>query len=158
MHFIRRVASTVLHISAGQITPYAGDYQYYLDKTRATSAKEALVAGEQLHDFQPAAAAESKPKGPGLKEIKERERAAANERKAAAQAKRDREKRVTELEQNIAKMESRQRDLTQLLQNPIVHAPGGTAPDLSRELTDLARKLYVTTTEWERELALLEQA
>ena len=158
VHFIRKVASTVLHISAGQLTPYAGDYQYYLDKTRATSAKEALVAGEQLHDFQPAALSESKQRGPGLKEIKERERAAANERKAAAQAKRDREKRVAELEQGIATMESRQRDLTQLLQNPIVHLPGGTAQDLSRELTELTRKLYVTTTEWERELALLEGA
>jgi ATP-binding cassette subfamily F protein 3 len=158
VHFIRRVASTVLHISAGQLTPYAGDYQYYLDKTRATSAKEALVAGEQLHDFQPAAAAEVKQRGPGLKEIKERERAAANERKAAAQAKRDREKRVTELEQQVAQMENRQRELTQLLQNPLVHAPGGTAPDLSRELTELTRKLYVANSEWERELALLEQA
>jgi ATP-binding cassette subfamily F protein 3 len=157
VHFIRRVASTVLHISAGQLTPYAGDYQYYLDKTRATSAKEALVAGEQLHDFQPAAAAEVKQRGPGLKEIKERERAAANERKAAAQVKRDREKRVAELEQSIATMEGRQRDLTQLLQNPIVHLPGGTAPDLSRELTALARKLYEANIEWERESALLEQ-
>ena len=158
VHFIRRVASTVLHISAGQLTPYAGDYQYYLDKTRATSAKEALVAGEQLHDFQPVAAAAAKPKGPGLKEIKERERAAANERKAAAQAKRDREKRVVELEQQVAQMEGRQRELTQLLQNPLVHAPGGTAPDLSRELTELTRKLYVANSEWERELALLEES
>ena len=157
VHFIRAVASTVLHISAGQLTPYAGDYQYYLDKTRATSAKEALVAGEQLHDFQPVAAAAAKPKGPGLKEIKERERAAANERKAAAQAKRDREKRVVELEQQVAQMEGRQRELTQLLQNPLVHAPGGTAPDLSRELTELTRKLYVANSEWERELALLEE-
>ena len=136
---------------------YAGDYQYYLDKTRATSAKEALVAGEQLHDFQPVAAAPVKPKGPGRKEIKERERAAANERKAAAQAKRDREKRVVELEQQVAQMEGRQRELTQLLQNPLVHAPGGTAPDLSRELTELTRKLYVANSEWERELALLEE-
>jgi len=158
VHFIRRVASTVLHISAGQLTPYAGDYQYYLDKTRATSAKEALVAGEQLHDFQPAAAAAAKPKGPGLKEIKERERAAANERKAAAQAKRDREKRVAEMEQSIAAMETRQRELTQLLQNPVVHLPGGTAPQLSRELRELASKLIVTNAEWERELALLEGA
>ena len=158
VHFIRRVASTVLHISAGQLTPYAGDYQYYLDKTRATSAKEALVAGEQLHDFQPVAATAAKPQGPGLKEIKERERAAANERKAAAQAKRDREKRVVELEQQVAQMEGRQRELTQLLQNPLVHAPGGTAPDLSRELTELTRKLYVANSEWERELALLEES
>ena len=64
---------------------------------------------------------------------------------------------MTELEQNIAKMESRQRDLTQLLQNPILRIPGGTAPDLSRELKEIARKIYETTTEWERELAMLEE-
>ena len=81
----------------------------------------------------------------------------AYERKAAAQAKRDREKRVVELEQQVAQMEGRQRELTQLLQNPLVHAPGGTAPDLSRELTELTRKLYVANSEWERELALLEE-
>ena len=63
-----------------------------------------------------------------------------------------------ELEQQVAQMENRQRELTQLLQNPLVHAPGGTAPDLSRELTDITRKLYVANSEWERELALLEQA
>jgi len=158
IHFIRRVARTVLHISAGQLTPYAGDYDYYLEKTRATSAKEALVAGEQLHDFQPPAPVETKMRGPGLKEMKERERAVANERKAAAQAKRDRQKRVAELEQSIATMEARQRDLTQLLQNPLVHAPGGTAPDLSRELTELTRRLTATHAEWESELVLLEQA
>ncbi len=157
VHFIRRVAKHVLHISAGELTPYAGDYQYYLDKTQATSERGALVAGEQLQNFQPVAAAAVKPKGPGLKEIKERERAAAAERKAAAQAKRDRQKLVTELEQKVAEIENRQREVTQLLQNPIVHLPGGTAPDLSRELTQLARKLYETTTEWERELALLEE-
>jgi ATP-binding cassette subfamily F protein 3 len=33
VHFIRSIATTVMHISAGKITPYAGDYQYYLDKS-----------------------------------------------------------------------------------------------------------------------------
>jgi ATP-binding cassette subfamily F protein 3 len=56
VHFIRRLAQRVLHISAGQLTPYAGGYDYYLDRTKAVSEKEALVAGEQLHDFQPAQA------------------------------------------------------------------------------------------------------
>src|SRR6195256_2129394 len=46
VYFIRAVAKTVLHISAGKLTPYAGDYDYYLDKSRATSARAALtVAG-----------------------------------------------------------------------------------------------------------------
>ncbi len=157
VHFIRRVAKHVLHISAGELTPYAGDYQYYLDKTRAASAREALVAGEKLHDFQPAAAPEVKTRGPGLKEIKERERAEAEARKAAAREKREREKRVAEIEQRIAEMEGRQRELTELLQNPIVHAPGGTSPELSRELTELGRRLHEANIEWEKESALLEE-
>ncbi len=48
MHFIRAIASTVLHINAGELTPYAGDYQYYLDKSKATSERAALTAGAGL--------------------------------------------------------------------------------------------------------------
>jgi len=33
---IRELATSVLHISAGNLTRYPGDYQYYLEKTRAT--------------------------------------------------------------------------------------------------------------------------
>src|SRR6201995_3010041 len=45
VYFIRAIATTVLHINAGQLTPYAGDYDYYLEKSRATSAREGVVAG-----------------------------------------------------------------------------------------------------------------
>ena len=53
VYFIRAVAKTVLHISAGTLTPYAGDYDYYLDKTRATSARAALTSSGKLHNLQP---------------------------------------------------------------------------------------------------------
>src|SRR6202171_5405301 len=55
VYFIRAVAKTVLHINAGRLTPYAGDYDYYLDKSRATSARAALTSGERLHNAQPVA-------------------------------------------------------------------------------------------------------
>src|SRR5690606_1886296 len=45
VYFIRALANNVLHVNAGHLTPYAGDYQYYLDKSKATSAREALTAG-----------------------------------------------------------------------------------------------------------------
>jgi len=58
VYFIRAVAKSVLHISAGQLTPYAGDYDYYLEKSRATSARAALTSdGQKLQNLQPAAAA-----------------------------------------------------------------------------------------------------
>jgi ATP-binding cassette subfamily F protein 3 len=43
VHFIRAMARSVIHIAGGVLTPYAGDYQYYLDKTKASSAREALT-------------------------------------------------------------------------------------------------------------------
>ena len=33
VHFIRKLATKVLHVNAGQITPYAGSYDYFIEKT-----------------------------------------------------------------------------------------------------------------------------
>jgi ATP-binding cassette subfamily F protein 3 len=45
VHFIRQLATKVLHVNAGQITPYAGGYDYFLEKTGATEdARAALTA------------------------------------------------------------------------------------------------------------------
>src|SRR5205814_2569083 len=97
VYFIRAVAKTVLHINAGKLTPYAGDYDYYLDKSRATSARAALTSGDKLSNAQPVAAIagqNGKGEKPGLRETREERRAAAEERKAEAKLKRDHEKKV----------------------------------------------------------------
>jgi ATP-binding cassette subfamily F protein 3 len=45
VHFIRQLATKVLHVNAGQITPYVGDYDYFLEKTGALEdARAALTA------------------------------------------------------------------------------------------------------------------
>src|SRR5215216_2981188 len=45
VHFIKSLAQTVLHVHSGRLTPYAGDYDYYLEKSKATDARAALTAG-----------------------------------------------------------------------------------------------------------------
>src|SRR5258705_3846710 len=51
VHFIRAIATSVLHITAGanrtggKLTFHPADYDYYLDKSKATSARTALTAG-----------------------------------------------------------------------------------------------------------------
>jgi len=46
VHFIRHLAAKVLHINGGQVTPYVGGYEYFLEKTGATNdARAALTAG-----------------------------------------------------------------------------------------------------------------
>jgi ATP-binding cassette subfamily F protein 3 len=150
VHFIRAIARTVLHISAGKLTPYAGDYQYYLDKSKATSARAALTAGEKLGNAQPVAAPEAQSAGgPGMREQRQQRRAEAEERKAAAKLKRDHERRVSELEMRIATLEGRQKELTAELEKPETYDSGGTAMDLNRELMAVADDLARVTAEWE---------
>jgi ATP-binding cassette subfamily F protein 3 len=46
VHFIRKLATKVLHVNAGVITPYVGGYEYFLEKTNmAENARAALTAG-----------------------------------------------------------------------------------------------------------------
>lgn len=46
VHFIRHLATKVLHVNAGRITPYAGGYDYFLEKTNALeNERAALTAG-----------------------------------------------------------------------------------------------------------------
>ena len=45
VYFIRALAQNVLHVHSGRLTPYAGNYDYYLEKSKAGNARAALTAG-----------------------------------------------------------------------------------------------------------------
>jgi ATP-binding cassette subfamily F protein 3 len=46
VHFIRQLANRVLHVYAGKVSPYAGGYDYYLEKSGALGdERAALTAG-----------------------------------------------------------------------------------------------------------------
>jgi ATP-binding cassette subfamily F protein 3 len=154
VHFIRAMAKTVLHISAGKLTPYAGDYQYYLDKSRATSERAALTAGEKLSDGRagspPAKAApEASENAPTPRKSKEQKRAEAEERQARARVRKEHDTRVSSLEMQIATLESRQKQLTAELEDPATYERGGAAMDLNRQLMAIAADLARVTAEWE---------
>ncbi len=44
MHFIRSSATKVQHINNGKVTPFAGGYDYYLEKSGQENARAALVS------------------------------------------------------------------------------------------------------------------
>jgi ATP-binding cassette subfamily F protein 3 len=120
VHFIRSIATTVIHISAGVLTPYAGDYQYYLDKTKAQSERAALTAGQKLTDQRagtPAAAVAEAPKEKVFLSRDER-KAAGRERESRLAARRELKKKVEQLERDIARLEERQRTLSGDLERP----------------------------------------
>jgi ATP-binding cassette, subfamily F, member 3 len=147
VHFIRAIATSVLHIHSGLLTSYPGDYDYYLDKSKAASARTALTAGQNLPD-RPVNGSLA-PSGPGLRDQKTQKRLEAEARNAVAKARREKEKRVHELEMKIAALESQQRELAAALEDPAAYQPGGRATAINRDLSSVADDLARLTTEWE---------
>ena len=43
VHFIRQLATKVLHVSAGEVTPYAGGYDYFQEKTGGVEDERAAL-------------------------------------------------------------------------------------------------------------------
>jgi ATP-binding cassette subfamily F protein 3 len=157
VHFIRALASTVLHISAGKLTPYAGDYTYYLEKSGSLSERAALVAPG---NYRPESSSET-PAAPrakmGLKEIKEMRRAEAETRKAINKARRETEAQLKTTEQTIAELEARQSGLTTELENQ-ESLQNGRAYQLNRELATLQEQLHTAMETWEKLTATLAES
>jgi ATP-binding cassette subfamily F protein 3 len=161
VHFIRAIATSVLHITAGanrtggKLTFYAGDYDYYLDKSKATSARIALTAGRDAPEVNGLAVASKlqlgirKQNGSGLRKQKEQKRLEAEARNAIAKARREKEKRVHELETKIAALEGQQKELAAALEDPAAYTPGGRAIAINRDLSALSHDLARLTAEWE---------
>jgi ATP-binding cassette subfamily F protein 3 len=155
VHFIRKIATSVLHITAGRLTPYPGDYDYYLEKSRAGSARVALTAGDKLTNAQPEVASNngSGKGGPGLKEQRERRRQEADARKEVAKGEREKARRVAELEMKIATLEGQQKELTAALEDPAAYEAGGRAVAINRDLSAVCDDLERLNAEWEKATA-----
>jgi ATP-binding cassette subfamily F protein 3 len=155
VHFIRAIATSILHIHSGLLTSYPGDYDYYLDKSKATSARIALTAGQDVPEVNGLATASKlqpgirKQTGPGLREQKAQKRLQAEARNAIAKARREKEKRVHELEMKIAALEGQQKELAAALEDPAAYTPGGHATAINRDLSAVSRDLARLTAEWE---------
>jgi ATP-binding cassette subfamily F protein 3 len=165
VHFIRAIATSVLHIAAGptgaggansgaggaispgsKLTFYPGDYDYYLDKSRAVSARTALTAGS--NNGQPITDNAGRKTG-GLREQKAQKRLEAESRNAIAKARREKEKRLHELEMRIAALEGQQKELVAALEDPAAYEPGGGATAINRDLSGVVDDLARLTAEWE---------
>ena len=73
----------------------------------------------------------------------------AETRNAIAKARREKEKRVHELEMKIAALEGQQKELAAALEDPAAYQPGGRATAINRDLSAVAHDLARLTAEWE---------
>lgn len=160
VYFIRRVGRKVLRISAGELQWFAGDYDYYLEKSGAAAGRAGVVAGEKLpqssepQDHRPGESVgdSTEPSSPKAKIFKTREekRAEAQQRQEQARLRREAEKKARELEAEILALEERQKDLTARLEDPSAYEPGGKAMQWNRELLAIQEKLEELTLAWEQ--------
>jgi ATP-binding cassette, subfamily F, member 3 len=155
VHFIRAIATSVLHVTAGppqaggRLTPYPGDYDYYLEKSKAMSAQTALTAGQNGLEVNGQKPEVRKQTVPGLRKQKEQKRLEAESRNAVAKARREKEKRVHEIEMKIAALEGQQKELAAALEDPAAYTPGGHAIAINRDLSAVSHDLARLTAEWE---------
>src|SRR3954467_5001320 len=113
VHFIRAIATSVLHVTASatgtgsKLTFYPGDYDYYLNKSKAPSAQTALTAGSDVPEVSGHKSEVSSQRSQvrGLRKQKDQKRAEAEARNATSKARRESEQRVHELESKIATLE-----------------------------------------------------
>ena len=145
VYFIRALASSVTHVHAGQLTHYPGDYQYYLDKTKATSARAALTSMGTNGASAPQKISTPKP----TVDRKEQKRIEAQQRQARSGHRKAEQQRVHQLEKEIQTLEARQTELTAELEKPETYEKTGRAQQINRELAEIQQQLATLTPEWE---------
>jgi ATP-binding cassette subfamily F protein 3 len=144
VHFIREIAKTVLHVHSGRLTNYAGDYAYYLEKSKSGNERAALTAGfTDARPKQDEAPKAEKPKAP----VKP---SASDIRKLKAD--------VTKCEQQVADLEAKQAQITAELADPATYTGGVNLPQLNARLRDTINALQTATAAWEQAARKLSEA
>ena len=141
VHFIRTLDATVLHVHSGRLTPYAGNYDYYLEKSKASDARAALTAG--FTDARPQQTAPAATKAPGAVPGKP-----AAARPSASELRKFRE-HVGQLEKRVVELEAKQAEITADLEAPETYADKGKFHHLNRELSTIVDGIAAATAAWE---------
>jgi len=153
VYFIRRMAQSVLRVSGGELTPYAGNYDYYLRKSGSQGERSGLTESGDMQDFRPPSAT-TKSKTSGISagaaagfKTKEQKRAEAEERKARAKVR----GKVEQLEREICALEEEQSKLSHQLEDPLLYeSEPGKVMELNRIVVSNNEKLEKLNKQWAR--------
>ena len=151
VHFIKTLAKNVLHVHSGRLTSYAGDYDYYLDKSKLSDARAAITAG--FTDARPVQKTEAKKAAAPASGI-------VKSKPSANEIRKFRE-HVGVLEKNVVDLEAKQSEITSALEDPQTYADKGKFHHLNLELSTTVNLITKATTEWEEaasKLTEMEQA
>lgn len=146
VHFIRAIAQHTIQIQAGTTTNFAGDYDYYLRKSNASSEQSGLVAG--IKNARPDFEAKAKSKQPVIS-AKERRRIEAEKRKLESKGRKGIEKRIAKIETEILQLETDQASVTEQLADPSSYSDKEKAKELNIQSARISKRLQEKNYEWE---------
>jgi ATP-binding cassette, subfamily F, member 3 len=135
VHFIRSIATSVLHVRPGEIRFYPGSYDYFVEKTAAEAS--------QFADDSSASEQRSAPSP--RSEEKERKRLEAEARQQRSQKERALRAKLEAIETRILELEERQQELVAALQES-----NGSTSEQNLELKQIVDELGTLMPEWER--------
>ena len=141
VHFIRKIASHVIHVEQGQLRHYPGPYDYYLDKTGQQSSRAtqtSLANGAPVKGSSPT----------GREDAKARKRREAEQRQVLSKKRKAKQDIIDKLEAKIAALAERQGEIASLLELPETYAAGGQAQQLNRELMQVNDDHERFSDEW----------
>ncbi len=151
VHFIRTLAKNVLHVHSGRLTHYAGDYDYYLDKSKLSDARAAITAG--FTDARPVQKAEPKKATNPVSGV-------VKPKPSTNEIRKFRE-HVGVLEKKVVDLEAKQSEITSALEDPQTYADKGKFHHFNLELSATVNLITKATAEWEEaasKLTEMEQA
>lgn len=154
VHFIRAIAQHTIQIQAGTTTNYAGDYDYYLRKSDASSEQSGLIAG--IKNARPNVQTKTDSKPPVISS-KERRRIEAEKRKLKSKDRKEIETHIAQIEAEIVKLEGAQTLLNEQLTSSNAYADMERAKELNQESARITKQLKKRNEEWELAIDKLSQ-
>ncbi|HPA17364.1 MAG TPA: ABC-F family ATP-binding cassette domain-containing protein [Verrucomicrobiae bacterium] len=146
VYFIRSLATSVLHVSGGELRPYPGGYDYYLDRVGSASARAGLIAGGGARDG--AVGGVGATAGGGKETGRERRRREAAERQVRSMARKGAQDELHRVEGEIMRLEARQKELAGILAQPETYQAGTDVVGINRELGTITARLVELGAEW----------
>jgi ATP-binding cassette subfamily F protein 3 len=142
VYFIRQLANHVVHVRDGKLTPYSGNYDYYVERTGWRP--EVAVTGGGVES-----AGVGGGKSGRAVERREQKRLEAEERKRLSRLRKELQSGVDALEKEIHGLEVRQAELTQAMEDPATYSDAERAVEVQREFAANRERLEELTGRWE---------
>jgi ATP-binding cassette subfamily F protein 3 len=141
VHFIRKMASHVIHVELGKLRHYPGPYNYYLEKTGQQSSRATETSLGNGSPVKPTAGAKRV-------DAKTRKRREAEARQALSKKRKSQQAVIDKSEVRISSLEKRQAVIAGLLEQSETYSAGGQAQQLNRELMEINNELDQLNDRW----------